>query len=179
MLQNLQNMPALVLNADFRPLNLFPLSVLNWEDVIKCVYKDHVVVVATYDRIVRSPTMEMKLPSVIAMKQYERIKDRAAFTRKNVYLRDRFRCQYCGGADVVLTFDHVVPRSKGGQTNWTNIVASCEPCNLLKGAKTEMQPMKVPREPTASELLALKRFLPPQVIHPTWVDYLPPEMLAA
>lgn len=174
---SLDNLPSLVLNADFRPLNLFPLSTLNWEDTIKVVVKGHVTVVETYDRLIRSPSITMKLPSVIAMRKYEKIPDRAAFTRTNVFLRDRFRCQYCGD-ETALTFDHVVPRSKGGQTNWTNIVAACDTCNLMKGSKQDMQPMKVPREPTSSELLALKRAFLPKVIHSTWLDYLPSEMAA-
>lgn len=171
--------PALVLNADYRPLNLFPLSTLNWEDTIKVVVKGHVHVVAEYDRVVRSPSMSMRLPSVIAMRKYEKIADHAPFTRPNVFLRDRFRCQYCGEGDVKLTFDHVIPRSKGGQTNWTNIVAACDDCNLMKGAKQHMQPMKVPREPTSQELLALKRAFLPKVLHATWLDYLPADLIAA
>lgn len=176
-MQQLSSLPALVLNGDFRPLNLFPLSTLNWEDTIKVVVKGHVTVVAEYERLIRSPSVTMRLPSVIAMRKYEKIKDRASFTRTNVFLRDRFRCQYCG-EETSLTFDHVVPRSKGGQTNWTNIVAACDACNLMKGSKQDMQPMKVPREPTPAELLALKRAYLPKVLHPTWVDYLPVEMVA-
>lgn len=169
---------ALVLNADFRPLSYFPLSTLNWQDTITAVVKEHVSVVEEYDTVIRSPSVEMKLPSVIAMRTYVRMPERVAFTRFNVYLRDRFRCQYCGN-EAQLTYDHVIPRSKGGQTTWNNIVAACDPCNLLKGAKQDMQPMKVPREPTASELMALKRALPPKLIHATWLNYLPAEMLAA
>ena len=57
-----------------------------------------------------------------------------AFTRFNVFLRDRFECQYCG-ADEDLTFDHVIPRSRGGRTTWDNVVTACAPCNLLKGGR--------------------------------------------
>lgn len=178
-MQTLDQCPALVLNADYRPLNLYPLSLLNWEDTIKVVVKGHVRVVDHYDRVVRSPSVEMRLPSVIAMLKYEKVKDRAAFTRANVFLRDRFKCQYCGSDDAKLTFDHVIPRSKGGETKWTNIVAACDPCNLRKGCGQDMQPMKVPREPTSAELLALKRALPTRLLHPTWLNWLPPEMVQA
>lgn len=171
--------PALVLNADHRPLNLFPLSTKSAEEAIKNIWEGTMIVVAEYDRIVRSPTIEMRLPSVVAMKSYVPIHKRVAFTRTNVFLRDRFKCQYCGGEETTLTFDHVVPRSKGGATNWENIVAACDVCNLRKGARQDMTPMKVPRQPTAAELLALKRALAPKIIHATWRDYLPAEMLAA
>lgn len=170
--------PALVLNADFRPLNLFPLSIMDWQTAIKNVYEGNLSVVAEYDQIVRSPSVEMRLPSVVVMKNYVPIHKRVAFTRSNVFLRDRFKCQYCGNGDAALTFDHVVPRSKGGETNWANIVAACDPCNLKKGAHGDMQPMKVPREPTSQELSALKRAFIPKMIHATWLDYLPVDLAA-
>lgn len=175
----MQAFPALILNADFRPINLFPLSTLDWQTAVKNVYEGNVSVVEQYDEVVRSPSTTMRLPSVVAMKSYVPIHKRVAFTRTNVFLRDRFKCQYCGDDDATLTFDHVVPRSKGGATNWENIVAACDVCNLRKGARQDMQPMKVPRQPTAAELLALKRALAPKIIHATWRDYLPAEMLAA
>lgn len=170
--------PALVLNADFRPLNLFPLSTKPWQEAIKNVWEGTMSVVAEYDKVVRSPSLSMRLPSVVALREYVPIQKRVAFTRTNVFLRDRFKCQYCGADDAALTFDHVVPRSKGGATNWTNIVACCDRCNLLKGNKQDMQPMKVPREPTTSELLALKRAFLPKVMHASWLDYLPADLAA-
>lgn len=175
---SLANFPALVLNADFRPINLYPLSTKSAEEAIKNIWEGTMSVVAEYDRVVRSPSIEMRLPSVVAMKTYVPIHKRVSFTRTNVFLRDRFRCQYCGGENAVLTFDHVVPKSKGGETNWTNIVAACDDCNLRKGNRQDMQPMKVPREPTSTELLALKRALLPKYIHHTWRDYLPLELAA-
>lgn len=174
----MQAFPALILNADFRPINLCPLSVLDWQTAVKNVYEGNVNVVAEYEKVVRSPTTSMRLPSVVAMKSYVPIHKRVAFTRTNVFLRDRFKCQYCGNENGHLTFDHVVPRSKGGETNWTNIVASCPDCNGRKGSRGDMVPMKIPREPTAAELLALKRAFLPKVIHSTWLDYLPSELAA-
>ena len=88
--------PALVLNADFRPLSYFPLSLWSWQDAIKAVFLDRVSVVAEYDRPIRSPSLTMKLPSVIALKEYVPADRRPAFTRFNVFLRDSFTCQYCG-----------------------------------------------------------------------------------
>ncbi|MDX1401020.1 MAG: HNH endonuclease, partial [Kiloniellales bacterium] len=107
--------PALVLNADFRPLSYFPLSLWSWQDSVKAVFLDRVNVVDEYDQLVHSPTTEFRLPSVISLKEYVSLERWPAFTRFNVFLRDSFRCQYCGDGFAAedLTFDHVVPRSRG------------------------------------------------------------------
>ena len=102
--------PALVLNADFRPLSYYPLSLWSWQDTIKAVFLERVNIVANYDRAVHSPSFEMKLPSVVSLKTFVKPSTHPAFTRFNVFLRDRFSCQYCGERDD-LTFDHLVPRS--------------------------------------------------------------------
>ena len=127
--------PALVLNADFRPLSYYPLSLWSWQDAIKAVFLERVNIVANYDRAVRSPSFEMKLPSVVSLKTYMKPSTHPAFTRFNVFLRDRFSCQFCGTRDD-LTFDHLIPRSRGGHTTWSNVVAACSPCNLRKGNLT-------------------------------------------
>ena len=82
--------PALVLNADFRPLSYFPLSVWSWQDAVKAVFLDRVNIVSEYEEEVRSPSFSMRLPSVIALKQYVPLSRKPAFTRFNVFLRDRF-----------------------------------------------------------------------------------------
>ena len=102
--------PALVLNADYRPLSYYPLSLWGWQDAIKAVFLERVNIVSEYDFKVRSPSFEMKLPSVVSLKTYIKPSRHPAFTRFNVFLRDRFQCQYCG-ADEDLTFDHLLPRS--------------------------------------------------------------------
>ena len=111
---SLDNCPALVLNADYRPLSYYPLSLWSWQDSIKSVFLDRVSIVNYYDRIVHSPSFSMKLPSVIALKSYIRPLSNPNFTRFNVFLRDKFSCQYCGSKKE-LTFDHLLPRSKGGK----------------------------------------------------------------
>ena len=96
--------PALVLNADFRPLSYFPLSLWSWQDTLKAVFLERVDVLSEYDREVHSPSFKMKLPSVISLKEYVSLKSSPAFTRFNVFLRDQFSCQYCG-IQQHLTFD--------------------------------------------------------------------------
>ena len=87
--------PALVLNADYQPLSYYPLSLWGWQDTIKAIFLDRVAVVSHYDRVIRSPGFEFRLPSVVALKQYVPQDRRPPFTRFNVFLRDRFACQYC------------------------------------------------------------------------------------
>ena len=166
--------PALVLNADFQPLSYFPLSLLRWDRAVKAVVEATHAVVEEYDTVVRSPSTVMRLPSVLALRKYHPVPKHVAFTRFNVFLRDRFRCQYCGqehaGAD--LTFDHVIPKCRGGPTSWDNVVAACPMCNSRKDNSTAMQPLRPPRVPTSRELMAAKRAFPPNYLHETWHDYL-------
>ena len=170
--------PALVLNADFRPLSYFPLSLWSWQDAVKAVFLDRVSVLNEYDVEVHSPSHAMRLPSVIALREYISSNRRPAFTRFNVFLRDTFECQYCGDdfAAQDLTFDHVVPRSRGGRTSWDNVVAACGPCNLRKGSKLprecHMLPRREPRPPTSWELQDHGRAFPPNHLHESWRDYL-------
>ncbi len=167
--------PALVLNADFRPLSYYPLSLWAWQDAIKAVFLDRVNIVSEYDRTVRSPSFEMRLPSVVSLKTYVKPSRHPAFTRFNVFLRDRFSCQYCGKGEE-LTFDHVLPRSKGGTTVWENVVAACSACNLAKGDRlpdeVRMWPATAPFQPTVADLHRNGRLFPPNYLHESWMDYL-------
>ena len=170
--------PALILNADFRPLSYFPLSLWPWQEAVKAIFRGSVNVVSEYERTVHSPHFEMKLPSVLALKEYVPMARSPAFTRFNVFLRDRWSCQYCakGFKTHELTFDHVIPRSRGGRTNWENIVAACQRCNTAKGSKmpheVHMYPIHEPRRPTIFELQDSGRKFPPNFLHQSWTDYL-------
>ncbi len=178
MLASLEGCPALVLNADFRPLSYYPLSVWPWQDAIKASFLGRVNIVAVYDRVVRSPSTELNLPSVIALKDYVAPTRRPAFTRFNVFLRDHFTCQYCTQRlpTEQLTFDHLVPRSRGGRTTWDNIVTACTDCNTLKGSnlgrEISMSPRRWPAPPTTWQLLENGRSFPPNFLHQSWHDYL-------
>ncbi|MEQ8557961.1 MAG: HNH endonuclease [Henriciella sp.] len=170
-----QGRPALVLNADYRPLSYYPLSLWPWQDVVKAVFLDRVDIIAEYDTVVRSPSFEMRLPSVIALREFVRQDRSPAFTRFNVFLRDGFQCVYCGSREE-LTFDHVVPRSKGGRTSWTNIATACSPCNLKKGGRmlgeSGMHITRKPDRPSNYQLQEIGRRFPPNHLHETWMDYL-------
>ncbi|MDR6264219.1 HNH endonuclease [Roseobacter sp. N2S] len=171
----MRDSPALVLNADFRPLSYFPLSVWRWQEAVKAAYLDRVTVVAEYDRVIHSPSTIIRIPSVIVLKDYVKPARTTAFTRFNLFLRDEFTCQYCGSRGD-MTFDHVVPRSRGGKTTWQNVVASCGPCNLQKGARSlrqaRMSLRKTPNQPSANQLLNAGRKFPPNHLHDSWMDFL-------
>jgi 5-methylcytosine-specific restriction endonuclease McrA len=174
----LEKCPALILNADYRPLSYFPLSLWSWQDALRAIFRETVVVVSEYERIVRSPTCEMRLPSVLALKEYIPCAQHPAFTRFNVFLRDNWQCQYCGDGfrTQELTFDHIIPRSRGGRTSWTNIVAACQACNIMKGDRTprecSMYPLNEPEQPTIFELQDNGRRFPPNFLHESWGDFL-------
>jgi 5-methylcytosine-specific restriction endonuclease McrA len=112
---------------------------------------------------------------VIALKQYVKPSAHPAFTRFNLFLRDRFQCQYCGSPND-LTFDHVVPRSQGGRTTWENVATACAPCNLRKGGRTPKEAgirlMQTPYRPTTWDLQDHGRGYPPNYLHESWRDWL-------
>ncbi len=172
---SLEKCPALVLNADYRPLSYYPLSLWSWQDSIKSVFLNRVSIVSYYDRVIRSPSFSMKLPSVIALKSFIRPQTNPNFTRFNVFLRDKFSCQYCG-SHKELTFDHLLPRSKGGKTDWVNVVTACSCCNVKKGGRllknSGMILSQMPYQPTIEDLHKNGKNFPPNFLHKSWMDYL-------
>lgn len=125
---------TLLLNSTFEPL-----KVVTWKKAILMVMLGKVEVLEEYERIIRGVSFALQLPAVIRLNRF--IKRRTPiikFSRHNLYIRDRGKCQYCGSSfeHKELTYDHVIPRSKGGQTEWTNVVSCCTACNLKKGGRT-------------------------------------------
>jgi 5-methylcytosine-specific restriction endonuclease McrA len=171
----LEKCPALVLNADFRPLSYYPLSLWCWQDAVKSVFLNRVTIVSNYKRKVRSPSFEMNLPSVIALKSFIKPSENPNFTRFNVFLRDKFICQYCGDRND-LTFDHLLPKSKGGLTDWENVVTACSTCNVQKGGKLYkicgLTLAQMPFRPSIEDLHKNGRNFPPNFLHESWMDYL-------
>ena len=166
---------TLVLNADYKPLSYFPLSICNWKESIKAVFLEKVSVISEYNEIVRSPSIQIKIPSVIALKEYVICSRKPAFTRFNVFLRDEFQCQYCYAKNN-LTFDHILPKSKGGNTTWENVITACSDCNTSKGNKT-LKELKLsidrkPFQPSISFLQKQIKKYPPNYLHDSWKDFL-------
>lgn len=132
----------------------FPIRVLHWQDAVKMIYEGTVDVLAEYDEEIRSPSVTWNSPAVVRLRRnVASHKKGVKFSRINVYHRDRFTCQYCGKKFGwgELTYDHLVPRSRGGKTNFWNIVAACKPCNAKKGNLTcdqaGMFPLTAPTRP--------------------------------
>ena len=147
---------TLLLNASYEPL-----KVVHWRKAITLWCQGKVEVIAVHDREIRSVTVSFKLPSVIRLLRFVKIKrrfDYVPFSRANIYRRDKNTCQYC--ADVFptaeLTFDHVVPVAQGGGKDWENIVTCCVTCNRKKGGRTPaeagMALLRPPRRPDPTVL---------------------------
>ena len=127
---------TLLLNASYEPL-----KIVHWQKAVTLWCQGKVEVISVYDREIRAVSFSFKLPSVIRLLRYIKIKrrfDYVPFSRANIYARDDHRCQYCGDGFPTseLTFDHVVPVAQGGRKDWENIVTCCVTCNRRKGGRT-------------------------------------------
>jgi len=178
---------ALLLNTDFRPLSYYPLSLWNWRQVMFLMVKgmttgeERFVIVEEYqdeDAIIHSAHDEFRMPSVVALKEYLKPQPRASFKKSNVFLRDNFTCQYTGKTLPVgdLTYDHVIPKSKGGGKVWTNIVTCSRRINELKDNRTPKEAglklLSRPYEPSTFELWEKARRHRPDFTHASWEPYL-------
>ena len=128
-----------------------------------------------YDRDLHSESLTMPRPIVIRLTSYVRVPrdaHRRKITRRAIFARDRWTCQYCGGVRGTLTLDHVIPRSRGGPSEWDNIVAACAPCNRRKGNRTpheaHMHPANRPKAPGPTVFI---RIASPR-IPDSWETYL-------
>jgi 5-methylcytosine-specific restriction endonuclease McrA len=159
--------PTLVLNRNWQPVNVATVAralVLLWNEAAR------IVDVADYetfswndwsqlrprdgDAFVQAISVRLRVPEVIALTEYDRLPASAAtFSRRNIFKRDRYVCQYCGGQPETgeLTIDHIVPRAQGGVSSWTNCVLACVTCNKRKSDRTPreagMQLRKQPIRP--------------------------------
>ena len=165
---------CLVLNMDYTFL-----GVCDWKEAICAVYSNKVIVEESYESIVRSTSVEMRVPAVIRLRKYVRVVyERVTFvsyTKKNVHLRDAYVCQYCTTrckSDEV-TIDHIVPESRSGADSWENTVTCCKSCNLLKDnmtlAQSGLKLIKIPTRPKGfREIVRIKL----GELHDLWLKYL-------
>ena len=152
---------TLLLNADGAPLSITPLSTLTWQESIKLIWLDKINVLEWHDGWeVHSPNHTLKVPSVIAIREYIPQSGGINFSRTNVFIRDKYTCQYCLNCfnPKDLTLDHVIPKSKGGKTNWENIVSACKKCNHAKGSRQDILPIHMPKKPNFYQLYGNKNF---------------------
>jgi len=166
---------TLVLNTTGTPLSTWPPSLIPTEEAICAIVRDRVTVIENWpDAFYRSPSVTMPVPKTVMLREYAHISATPKFCRRSVLLRDRFRCQFCGQRfpSEELTFDHFIPRSKGGKTTWENILTACMRCNTKKRDKSVMRPLQMPRRPTTAELLRAGLEFLPNEIKESWADYL-------
>ncbi len=155
------------------------VKVISWQSAITMLYTDKIDVVVFYpDETIRSPSIEIKAPAVVKLKNYTSPNKKVIkFSRQNIYSRDKYTCNFCGVkfAFKELTYDHLQPRSRGGLTNWENIHSVCYPCNSKKGSKSCEEAKMWPRvKPFKPKTLPVS---PPLVDINTcpaeWVPFLP------
>ena len=167
------NAPVLVLNQNFEPLN-----VCNVKRALVLVLCGKAEVLELNHQVVHTPTLEIHCPSVIRLSHLiRRPQPRARLSRKEVFIRDNYTCQYCGTKTRDLTLDHVIPRSKGGPHTWDNLVSACKGCNHRKGGKmlNEVRNMKLarqPREPRSNVYHMVYRYMDSGPLN-EWLIYLP------
>jgi len=165
---------TLLLNASYEPL-----KIVYWQKAVTLWCQGKVEVISVYDREIRAVSFSFKLPSVIRLLRYIKIKrrfDYVPFSLANIYARDGHQCQYCGDDFPTneLTFDHVVPVAQGGRKDWENIVTCCVTCNRRKGGRTpaeaNMHLLRTPKRPDSAPAIRITVGL--RHAPESWRDYL-------
>jgi 5-methylcytosine-specific restriction endonuclease McrA len=161
---------VLVLNASYEPINVCTVR-----RAAVLVLKDRAEILERGDWALHAENLTLPRPIVIRLKSYVRIPrdaHRRKITRRAVFARDRWTCQYCGKERGNLTVDHVIPRSKGGGSGWDNIVTCCAPCNRRKGDRLPRQANMVPRHPPRAPSSTIFIHVATPVIPRAWEQYL-------
>ena len=158
---------ALVLNASYEPL-----CVVSVRRAVVLVLKEKAEVLHTSDRVLHSERAAIAAPSVIRLTYFVKVpfRARAALNRRAVFARDGGRCQYCGAA--AENIDHVIPRSRGGQHVWENVVAACRPCNTRKEDRLVHEAGFVLRRRPAAPKELTWIIVAVGTVHPHWEPYL-------
>jgi 5-methylcytosine-specific restriction endonuclease McrA len=166
---------TLMLNADASPISILPLSIITWEESIRYLVTEKATVIEWYsDWVVHSARWSTRVPAVMILKEYQKKKTGVRFTKGNVFLRDEYRCQYCG-TEVnrkTATLDHVLPISHDGKTSWENCTTACGSCNSRKGNNHKIVPRIAPHRPSYFSLIEKRKKMPWDIKHPSWADYL-------
>ena len=154
-----------------------PIKVISWQRAITLLTLGKVEVVEEYDAELRATSLIIKVPAVVRLlRAFRRHRKPVKFSRVNIYARDGYKCQYCGVKCSIteLTYDHVLPRSKGGKTTWENIVTCCYPCNGGKGNRTPAEAgMKLRATPVRPEWVpAVTIRVSTRSMPDAWRDYL-------
>jgi 5-methylcytosine-specific restriction endonuclease McrA len=160
---------VLVLNASYEPLN-----VTSVRRAYVLVYKGKAEVIEELDQSLHSATATYPWPHVIRLVHYVRVPPavQRKISRRALFARDGWRCVYCGDGGGRLTLDHVVPRSRGGDSVWENVVTSCAPCNLRKGNRTlEEAKMRLSSPPRPPAPVLFIRLAAPKIPN-RWQPYL-------
>jgi 5-methylcytosine-specific restriction endonuclease McrA len=130
-----------------------------------------------FDEYIKTPNTKIRIPAVIRLTSYRKIpRKRVVFSKRNIFIRDNFTCQYCGKRlpPKELTIDHIIPRSKGGRDSWDNVVTSCKSCNNKKGDRTPKQaglkPLKKPKPPHHIQILGYNAR--PKSVLKLWKKYI-------
>jgi 5-methylcytosine-specific restriction endonuclease McrA len=163
---------VLLLNITYEPLR-----VINWKRAVTMLTLGKVEVVEEYDREIRSVSFAIRLPSVVRLLRFvKKPNTPVKFSRQNIYIRDDYRCQYCGGrfSPTDLTWDHVIPKARGGRTEWENIVTCCIDCNRKKGGRkpseASMTLIRKPKMPEWLPIIKITFWL--RHVPQSWHDYL-------
>ena len=160
--------------------NYEPIGTISWKKAVALLFLNKVTKLEEYDEEIRSINFSMKIPSVIVMKngKMRRINS-VRFSRRNIWLRDEGKCQYCNKSVSIkqFTIDHVHPKAAGGKTSWDNVVVSCYDCNQKKGEKLlkdcNIKLKKIPRKPlTLPYVNEIVGFYDDNYLHPTWKFWL-------
>lgn len=169
-------MATLLLNADMQPVSLLPLSVVDWQEAIRYMVLDKAEVLEWYDDwIVHSARWNTRVPAVLLLKEYQKPKHTMRLSKRNVFLRDEYVCQYCGTevTDATATLDHVHPVSQGGKTTWENSTTACKPCNYRKAAHVgKFKPKSLPYRPHFWDLAEKRKRKGYHLGHESWATYL-------
>jgi len=165
---------TLVLAASYEPI-----SVTSWREAVRLLTLNKCEVIEEYEEELRSKYLIIRMPAVIRLlSMFRRKPKKMRFSRIGIYARDKFKCQYCGkkGKFKDFTFDHVIPKSRGGRTNWQNIVTCCHKCNRRKGDKTPKEANMVlinkPEQPTWLPIIAIKLQHRVKDLPSQWASYI-------